>query len=93
VEDVSDIITEETDRNKQMQRITKKFPRDRKKLAGWTMQTFPSLDVAYILPPMDREGDKRPSVTLRLVRSIVLGTFNSYLYLQEAENAKIKNKR
>jgi hypothetical protein len=93
VEDVSDIIKEESDRKKQMQRIVKKFSGDRKKLAGWTMQTFPSLNVGYILPPMDNEEEKPPSLTLRLVRSIVLGTFNNFLYLQETENAKIKDKR
>lgn len=93
VEDVSDIIKEETDRKKQMQRVAKKYSRDQKKLTGWTMQTFPSLNIGYILPPMDREGDKRPSLTLLLVRSTVLGSFNNFLYLQETENAKIKAKQ
>lgn len=93
VEDVSDIIEGETDRKKQMQRVIKKYSRDRKKLAGWTMQCFPSLNVGYVLPPMTKEGDKRSSLTLQLVRSVVLGAFNNFLHLQEMENAKIKDKR
>ena len=92
VDDVSDIMREETDRKKQMHLLMKKYSRDRKGLTGWTMQFFPNLNVGYIIPPMNREGDRQPSLTLRLVRSIVLGTFNNFLYLQESENAKIKGK-
>lgn len=92
VEDISDIIKGESDRKKQMERVLKKYSGDRKRLAGWTMQTFPRFKVGYILPPINKGEGKKPSITLRLVRSIVLGTFNNFLYLQEAENAKIRKR-
>lgn len=93
VEDVSDIIKEESNQKKQMERVVKKYSRDRKPMTGWTLQTFPRFNVGYILPPVDAEDENAPSITSRLVRAIVLGTFDDFLYLQESENAKIRNKR
>lgn len=91
VDDVSDIIRKESDRKKQMELVLKKYFRDRKSLSGWTMQTFPRFKVGYILPPDDSKIEgKRPSITSSLARSIVMGTFNDFLYFQESENDKIR---
>jgi hypothetical protein len=96
VQDISDIIKEEKDQKKLMQKVMKKVaPRKhRKEPTGWSMRTLPRFQVGYILPPASQQGDKRPpSLGYRMVRSIVLGAFNDFLYLQEVENAKTKESR
>jgi len=93
VYDVSDILREEKDRKKQLQKIVKKYSPDRKPLKGWTMQTFPAFQVGYILPPIEGAKEKKPSIIYGMVRAVVLGAFNDFLYLQEVENGKIKDKQ
>lgn len=100
VEDVSDVITKEGNRTKQMQLIMEKYIRNKKqKLSGWTMQTFPRFQVGYILPPIEQQDDTdsgnnaKPCLVHGIVRSIVLGAFNNYIYLQETENAKLQGNR
>jgi hypothetical protein len=92
VEDITDIIKEEKDPKKLMQKVMRKVaPRSRQQeLTGWTLRTLPRFQVGYILPPVIQERETKPSsLSFRMVRSIVLGTFNDFLYLQEVENSKI----
>lgn len=98
VDDVSEIIKGEKDRKKQTQKVMRKFAaikKDRNGMAGWTMQTFPQLGVGYILPPARKldNNAKKPSIGFRLVRSVVLGTFNDFIFLQEIENKKARANR
>ena len=98
VQDVSDVIAKEGSQKKQMQLIMQKYFRNRKELvSGWTMQTFPLFKVGYILPPIRKtdedDDDSKPSLIHDVVRTIVIGAFNNFIYLQEAENAKLQSNR
>lgn len=93
VDDVSDIIQSETDGQKQLEMVKKRYARARKEIVGWTMRTLPKFRVGYILPPVmsNDENAYGPSLLQTYVRGMVLGAFNNFLYLQESENAKLAN--
>lgn len=91
VQDVSDIIRGEKDKDKLTQKVIKKYaPNNRgKELNGWAIRSFPRFGVAYLLPAVLQPGDKgAPLLGFQIVRSIVLRTFNEFVYMQEIENEK-----
>ena len=93
VQDVSDIIRGEKDKDKLTQKVIKKYaPNNRgKELNGWAIRSFPRFGVGYLQPAAAQPGsESAPSLGFQIVRSIVLRTFNDFLYMQEVENAKGK---
>ena len=79
-------------RKKQVELVRKKLSRERKENNGWSMRSFPRFNVAYIVPPAAMDEEKTTSFLYRYTRSLVLGAFNNFVFLQETENEKLKDK-
>jgi hypothetical protein len=93
VQDVSEILRGEKDKDKLTQKVIKKYaPHNHgKEWNGWAIRSFPRFGVGYLLPAARQPGsESSPSLGFHIVRSIVLRTFNEFLYMQEVENAKGK---
>ena len=92
MEDVSDVVSKEPSRKKQVELVRKKLSRERKDDTGWSMRSFPRFNVAYVVPPAVVGEEKKTSFLYRYTRSLVLGAFNNFVFLQETENEKLKDK-
>jgi hypothetical protein len=95
VKDVSELIRGEKSARKQMELVQKEFGKEQKQkekaaLKGWRLTKFSQYKVAYVLPELKSEGQRRLSFALPFLRALALSNLDNLIVIQETENKKLK---